>query len=297
MNSYTVGGVTVTAVKELERWRFPSNHLYPELSEQAFQDACNQWGEAADLESHELMLDITCYVLEAAGRTILVDAGNGNDKCRPVMAAHHMFDTDFLDRLAAAGIKPEAVDTVVSTHLHQDHCGWNTTLVDGSWTVTFPNAEHLFSARELSHVASFGRDAEEGTIEHDFFRTYEDTIEPVLLAGLGRTFEEESTLYDDGTTTVVAKVVGGHTPGHLIVEIESGEEHAVISGDVIHHPLQLADLALRQVGDVDVDRAVAVRTELIRSCRVRNSLLLTAHFPNPCRLADDGVGGTALTWA
>ncbi|MBO9520633.1 MAG: MBL fold metallo-hydrolase [Nocardioidaceae bacterium] len=298
MSSYPVGSVTVTAIKELERWRFPSNHLYPDLTEEAFQLACDTWGEeVTDRDSHELMLDITCYLVEAPGRTILVDAGNGNDKCRPVMTAHHMFETDFLDRLAAAGVKPDAVDLVVSTHLHQDHCGWNTQLVDGAWQVTFPNAEHLFSARELAHVASYGRGAAEGTLEHDFFRTYEDTVEPVLLAGLGRTFEDRALLYDDGVTTVAAEVVGGHTPGHLVVTIESAAGRAVISGDVIHHPLQLADLDLPQVGDVDPARAAAVRTELVRGCRERNTLLFTAHFPRPCRLAGDGSGGTTLTWA
>jgi glyoxylase-like metal-dependent hydrolase (beta-lactamase superfamily II) len=298
MRSDTIGSVTITALKELERWRFPANHLYPALTEAAFQQACDRWGDRiTDRTTRELLLDITCFVLRAPNRTILVDAGNGNDKCRPVMSAHHMFATDFLAVLAAAGVDPEEVDTVVSTHLHQDHCGWNTTLVDGSWQVTFPKAEHIFSARELAHVASYGRGAAEGTLEHDFYRTYEDTVEPVLLAGLGRTFDERAVLYDDGVTTVAAKVVGGHTPGHLVVEVDSGETHAVISGDVIHHPLQLDDLSLAQVGDVDAAAAARVRAELISSCRDRNSLLLAAHFPSACRIVADESGGNTLAWA
>lgn len=297
MRSHTIGSVTITAVKELERWRFPATHLYPTLTEEAFQRACDQWGDqVTDRRSHELMLDITCFVLQAPGRTILVDAGNGNDKCRPVMSAHHMFDTDFLATLETAGVKPEAVDTVVSTHLHQDHCGWNTVRVDGSWQVTFRNAEHLFAAPELAHVASYGREAAEGTVEHDFYRTYEDTIEPVLLAGLGRTFDDRAVLYDDGVTTVVAEVVGGHTPGHLVVRAESGTDCVVISGDVIHHPLQLADLSLAQVGDVDPAGAARVRADLIAACRDRNALLLAAHFPQACRIVDDEAGGCTLSW-
>jgi glyoxylase-like metal-dependent hydrolase (beta-lactamase superfamily II) len=292
-----IGSVTITQVKELEHWRFPARHLYPGLSDAAFDQAVAEWGlDLADPVSNELMLDINCFVVRTPDRTILVDAGNGNDKHRPVMAAHHMFATSFLDRLKAAGVEPAAVDMVVSTHLHQDHCGWNTTLVDGEWTPTFANAQHLFSKTELDHVANYGRTAPDGSIEYDFYRTFEDTIQPVLLAGLARVLDGDQVLYRDEQTMVRVEEVAGHTPGHLIVNVESGDEHAVMSGDAIHHPLQLADLDLPQVGDVDPTRAAKVRRQLIETCLARRSLLLTAHFPGPGRVTRRPDGPLGFEW-
>ena len=71
-------------------------------------------------------------------------------------------------------------------------------LVDGEWVPTFPNAVHLLSQRELRHVADFGRTSPEGTVEHDFYRTFEDTVQPVLLAGLARIVTDGHVLFDDG---------------------------------------------------------------------------------------------------
>lgn len=297
MTTYSFSDVSVTQVSELTEWHFPANVLYPTLTDEAFDAAVEKWGaRLADPVTHELMLDINCFLIRTPESTILVDAGNGNHKCRPVMTAHHMFETDFLGNLQKAGADPESIDFVVSTHLHQDHCGWNTMLVDDEWVPTFPKADYLFSKRELEHVSQYGRTAPEGTIEHDFYRTFEDTIQPVLLAGLARTLSPDHTLFDDGSTRVWVQEVSGHTPGHLVVHIESEEGSAVLSGDVIHHPLQFADLDMPQVGDVDTALAAQVRRALVERCCEQNTLLMTAHFPAPGRVVRDKDGEFDFCW-
>jgi glyoxylase-like metal-dependent hydrolase (beta-lactamase superfamily II) len=291
------GSVSITQVTELTGWRFPANGLYPDLTTEAFDRAAGQCGERfADPATGELMLDINCFAVRAPGALILIDAGNGNDKHRPVMTPHHMFHTDFPARLRAAGVDREEVSVVVATHLHQDHCGWQTMLVGGEWVPTFPNARHLYSARELRHVADFGRTAPDGSLEYDFYRTFDDTVLPVLLAGLARTFTGRETLFDDGRTRMWAEEVAGHTPGHLVVHLEHGDEHAVFSGDAIHHPLQFADLDLPQVGDVDRRRAAAVRRELVATCLKRDSLLFAAHFPGPGRVVRTAPDRLGFAW-
>jgi glyoxylase-like metal-dependent hydrolase (beta-lactamase superfamily II) len=297
MTTVQLGSVSITQVKELEEWRFPANGLFPDLTAGAFERAVADWGpRLADPETKELMLDINCFVVRTPEQVILVDAGNGNDKHRPVTVPHHMFRTDFLDRLGAVGVGRDDVGMVIATHLHQDHCGWNTMLVDGEWVPTFPRARHMFSKRELRHVADYGRTAPEGSVEYDFYRTFEDTIQPVLLAGLARTLTEGQVLFDDGQARVWVEETAGHTPGHLMVHVTSGQEHAVLSGDAIHHPLQLADLDLVQVGDVDPPRAAQVRRRLVETCHEQNALLLTAHFPAPGRVVREPSGRWGFRW-
>jgi len=296
LSAITIGSVSITPVQELAGWRFPATNLYPSITPAAFGAAARNWGtRLADPATGELMLDINCYVVRTPDSTILVDTGNGNDKHRPVMAAHHMFATDFLGRLAAVGVKPTDVDAVVSTHLHQDHCGWDTMLVDGEWVPTFSRATHWFSKAELDHVSRFGRTSPDGSLEYDFYRTFEDTIQPVLLAGLARTLTAEHVLFDDGRTRIWVEEVAGHTPGHVIVHVRGEDGYAIMSGDAIHHPLQFADLDLPQVGDVDPAAAARVRRRLVETCIEHDVMLLTAHFPAAGRIVST-VDGYGFAW-
>ena len=96
------------------------------------------------------LMSIHCFIVRAPGLTVLVDTCVGNDKPRQ-NPGWHMLQTDFLDRLAAAGCPPESVDLVLCTHLHVDHVGWNTRLDNGRWVPTFPRARYLFARTEWEH--------------------------------------------------------------------------------------------------------------------------------------------------
>src|SRR5262245_61054494 len=82
------------------------------------------------------------WIIRVDGLTVLVDPCNGNGRTRAV-PYYNDRDFPYLERLAATGETAETVDFVFCTHLHNDHCGWNTHQVDGQWVPTFPNAQYV----------------------------------------------------------------------------------------------------------------------------------------------------------
>jgi glyoxylase-like metal-dependent hydrolase (beta-lactamase superfamily II) len=90
-------------------------------------------------------------VIKTPRATILVDTCSGNDKERPHKLRYHKKNWPYLANLAAAGFGAEDIGYVLCTHLHADHVGWNTRLLDGRWVPTFPNARYLFARQEWEH--------------------------------------------------------------------------------------------------------------------------------------------------
>lgn len=276
----TVGSARVDQVTELERWPFPPADLYPAIADDVAAGVLDELGAVhVDPETGDLLLAIHVYVLRLGGRTIVVDTGNGNAKERPVLLPHDGFDTDFLARLAKAGVDPSDVDLVVSTHLHPDHCGWNTRLVDGAWRPTFPHATYLLAADDLAHLHTLADEDPAEGVESDFVRMFHDSVRPVLEESDWREVVDGEVLAEADGTKVVVRLAPGHTAGHLVVEIESLDGGAVVSGDVIHHLVQVGHPDLCQGGDADPALARATRDALLRRCAGDGLLLLPAHVP------------------
>src|SRR5262245_46644261 len=101
-----------------------------------------------DPRTGHLVMSWHTFVIRTPRATILVDTCGGNDKPRPQKERYHLKNRPYLEDLAAAGVRPDEVDFVMCTHLHVDHVGWNTRLIDGRWVPTFPNAKYLFSRIE-----------------------------------------------------------------------------------------------------------------------------------------------------
>jgi glyoxylase-like metal-dependent hydrolase (beta-lactamase superfamily II) len=125
-------------------------------------------------DNHELKLRMQAFVVETPDRLIVVDTCYGNDKQRP--GDTNMLATPFLERFGQAGYDPEKVDTVLCTHLHVDHVGWNTRLVGGKWVPTFPNARYLIARVEHENWSPADRE-----MVGDY---YTDSIQPIFDAGL-----------------------------------------------------------------------------------------------------------------
>ncbi len=276
--STMIGAARVDQVTELDAWPFPPSGLYPDIDEATAAGALDALGDHhVDATSGDLRLAIHTYVVRLGDLVVVVDTGNGNHKERPNLLPHHRFDTDFLGRLSAAGVDAAEVDLVISTHLHPDHCGWNTQLIDGTWRPTFARATHVFSRTELDALRSLAeRDDLEG-VEADLARTFEDSVRPVLDTGHWRVARDGEVLAEHEGTRVVVRAAPGHTAGHLVVEVLSDTGGAVISGDVIHHPIQALHPGLCQGGDADAGQARATRDALLRRCADEGLLLLTAH--------------------
>ena len=213
-------------------------------------------------------MTIRALVVESEGRRILVDTCLGNDKQRPV-ESWSMRSGPFLDDLAAAGFPPESIDTVLCTHLHVDHVGWNTRLVDGQWVPTFPNARYLFADVEWEHWQrdDSGMDQE----------LRADSIQPVIDAGLVDLVATDARL----TAHVSLVATPGHTPGHVSVVIESDGKRAVITGDLSHMVCQAAHPEWGSSFDVDPAGAEATRRAFFGSHADTDHLVLGTHW-EPC---------------
>jgi glyoxylase-like metal-dependent hydrolase (beta-lactamase superfamily II) len=173
----------------------------------------------------------------------------------------------WLDRLTAAGYGGDRIDTVLCTHLHFDHVGWNTHLVDGEWVPTFPNARYLFGRVEWDHWKDHD-DADVGDVNLG------DTVRPVVAAGLVDLVETDHRLCDE----VRLVPTPGHTPGHVSVVVESRGERAVITGDVAHHPVQFAEPDIGMRADDDGAQAVVTRRAFLADRAADGSIVIGTHF-------------------
>ena len=212
------------------------------------------------------------FALEADGLRILVDTGIGNGKRRTNPAWHNL-NSDYDARLTAAGFAPETVDVVILTHLHTDHVGWNTRSEGGSWVPTFPNARYLTSHTEWNCWA--GVEMEDA--RQQMFR---DSVHPVQDAGLFELVDvaDEGTGIAPGVRLLPSP---GHTPGQVTVELSSQGKRALISGDSIHHPVQMGHPNLSSCVDIAPELAARTRHRMLDSLAGTSTLLLGSHFPAP----------------
>lgn len=253
-----IPGATFDAVKSID-W------LYPEYAN----------------EKGQLLWNIHTYVLQVGDSVIIVDTGVGNGKSIPVQPLWSNWDTDFLERLTAAGFPPESVDLVLCTHLHVDHVGWNTTFVDGAWRPTFPNSVHVFVRSEYEYysglAASKARPGEseiDGVLREQARFLMEQSIKPLEEAGMVR-------LVDSGMEVApgVSYVpTPGHTPAHHSVSVRSGDEAAFITGDFIHHPVQIARPDWSSAPDYDGSASARNRQQFLESCAGSSTRVFGTHF-------------------
>jgi glyoxylase-like metal-dependent hydrolase (beta-lactamase superfamily II) len=215
-----------------------------------------------------LLLSIHCFVIESAGRRIVVDTCVGNDKPRQNPAWNRLTGP-FLQQLAEAGFAPETIDMVLCTHLHVDHVGWNTRWVDGRWVPTFANARYLFARPEWEHWSQ--RVVAEGD------DVIGDSVRPIVDAGLAQLVETDHRLTDE----VSLEPTPGHTPGHVSVRIRSAGRQAVITGDLMHHPIQCSEPDCIVNFDSDAEQARRTRRLFLACCAQDRSLVLGTHFAHP----------------
>jgi glyoxylase-like metal-dependent hydrolase (beta-lactamase superfamily II) len=278
MLSWRVGAVTITRIVELEM-PIPYSERRPFLAE-ATPDALREiawlWPDYVTPEGH-LKLSIHALLVEAPGLRLVVDTCIGNDRPRRFIGSQPLA-TDFLRDLEAAGWTREGVDAVVCTHLHVDHVGWNTMLENGKWVPTFPNARYLIGKSEYDYWRREG-DAEQQTI-------LGDSIQPVFDAGL-----VDLVAMDHRLSPEIALVpTPGHTPGHVSVSIVSEGERALITGDALHHPCQIAHPEWSPPFDSDRAASETTRRALLGDAADQPVLVIGTHFAAPTagRVVSDG---------
>lgn len=260
-------------ILEFERPLLKPQQLYPACTSESLERH-RGWLEPWLLEPSTglLRLAFHSFLIRSKKLNILVDTCSGNDRHRPGKPRYHQQHWPYLENLARSGVAPEAIDFVLCTHLHVDHVGWNTRLVDGRWLPTFPNAKYLFAKPEWDYWKSHYRT--------EAFRDdpyYQDSILPVIEAGqaefvdMGYAFNEEVWL--DPTP--------GHTPGHVCVHIRSGGAEAVMSGDLMHHPVQCDEPDWNSCFCVSPEHSRRTRREFLARYEGTPAVILPAHFPTP----------------
>ena len=225
-----------------------------------------------------MLLSIHALLIESEGLRIVVDTCLGNDKERKV-DGWGMRDGPFLADIDAAGFQREAVDAVMCTHLHVDHVGWNTMQVNGRWVPTFSNAEYLFAKQEWDYWNEHEQE--------EFGPVIEDSVRPIVDAGLARLVDMDHRL----TSEVWFEPTPGHTPGHVSVRISSRGEDAVITGDMTHHPAQLAHPEWAAKVDFDQAQSTATRQQFYARYADQPVLVIGTHFATPTagRIVRDGA--------
>lgn len=219
----------------------------------------------------KMLISFQAFALRSQGRNIMVDTCIGADRQREFEVFCNLQST-FLEDLTAAGFAPASMDTVLCTHLHFDHVGWNTHLVDGKWVPTFPQARYLFGRSEWEHWQHLKRTGGYHHMGH-----LEDSIEPIFAAGLVDLIEPEHRVTDE----VSLFPTPGHTPGHVSVHIRSQGQEAILTGDMLHHPIQLA--LPDEPGNFDMDKPQGVKTRraFFERYADRDVRIIGSHFCDP----------------
>jgi glyoxylase-like metal-dependent hydrolase (beta-lactamase superfamily II) len=275
--------VTVTRVLE---WAGPIKTVAEILPDTAAEEwQANRSLLAPDFwdpETGAYLCHIQTWVIRTAGRTILVDTGVGNDRDRPQVPAFAHLHTDFLDRLAAAGVEPEDVDTVINTHIHYDHVGWNTHWVDGTFVPTFPNATYLVPRADYDYFhpdnAANMRPAETEDEQRRFDGirlVFADSIAPVEQSGQLQLWQHYRDLPG---LPISLQPAPGHTPGSSLVRLRAGTG-ALFVGDLLHSPMQILHPDHRCSFDLDAAEARATRRRILGRAATDGSLILPAHLP------------------
>jgi glyoxylase-like metal-dependent hydrolase (beta-lactamase superfamily II) len=269
MLSWQVGAVKVTRVVEMEL-PVPYNPDSPFLAlatPAALRKSPWLYPNFVN-EQDEMLLSIHALLVEAPGLRLVVDTCIGNDKPRGITAGQPLA-TAFLQALDEAGWSRESVDAVVCTHLHVDHVGWNTMLVDGKWVPTFPNARYLLGKTEFAHWSAEGDEEQQVILS--------DSVQPVLDAGLAEFVDMDYRISPELRLTPTT----GHTPGHVSVMIESEGQSAVITGDMTHHPCQLAHPDWSPPFDSDGKAAAVTRARMFAEWADQPILVIGTHYAAP----------------
>jgi glyoxylase-like metal-dependent hydrolase (beta-lactamase superfamily II) len=295
MDILRFGDVEVSRVPEVENGPFTTSTEFIPDSDQATWESNQNWlaPNYWDPETNQAQACLQTFVLRSAGRTILVDTGAGNGKDRPHFPVFGHLDTDFLDRLAQAGVRPEDVDVVICTHLHVDHVGWNTLLRDGEWVPTFPNAKYLFNRADFEFWNPINGHTQRGALLNQ--NVFEDSIAPVHRTG-------QAILWDDTYTVdenLSLQVAPGHTPGLGVLNLRSGSDRAVFVGDLLHSPVQIIRPDWNSCFCEEPEQARASRRKVLSLAAAENALVVPAHFggAHAVEVVPDGKDFAIKNWA
>ena len=283
MQSWKIGAVTIRKLVEFEGTYSTGKpgSMIPAATPAAVQQIPWLLPHFATPDG-QVKISIHALLLETPSLRLVVDTCIGNDKQRrnPLF---NQLKTSFLADLAKAGWSRDSVQGVLCTHLHVDHVGWNTMLDEsGRWVPTFPKARYYIGRTEYQHWLTEPAEA----VARENAALMADSVKPILDAGLASMVETDAVLAPE----VRLIPTPGHTPGHVSVVIDSQGERAVITGDLMHHPCQIARPHWSSDFDSDKDLSRRTREAFVAEFADTPTLVIGTHFAAPTagRLVRDG---------
>lgn len=268
--SWQVGEVEIIQIVEMEE-----NELFAEFIPEAKPEAIKQipWlaPNFAD-ENGKIKALVQSFLIRSGENNIVIDTCNGNAKDRPNVPKWSNLNTNYLEKFKEAGVDLNKINYVACTHMHFDHVGWNTMFGDERWVPTFPHAKYLFSQAEYDYWI---KKPEKEMI--DDFNGIDDSVTPIVEAGLAK-FIPDKFRVDENVGFIPTP---GHTPHHMSVVIESGGKKAIITGDVMHHPCQIAHPEWTTLADTYPDITIETRMKFFEEYKDTDTLIIGSHFANP----------------
>jgi glyoxylase-like metal-dependent hydrolase (beta-lactamase superfamily II) len=285
--TYKIGEATVTRLSETTLDFATPAMLYPDwkpelLKEQGNRLFPNSWDDSGT----RLLQSIHTWVVRTPRHTVLIDTATGNEKPRPFAPPLNKLHEPYLERMNVIGVTPDQVDFVLMTHLHADHVGWNTRLVNGRWLPTFPRARYFMSKREHEFFAS------PANRQNSRYCVYEDSILPVIAAGQAEFVEAAGKPVVEGFRFLSTP---GHSLDHMSIAFQSQGEEAIFGGDVLHHPLQVHFPQLNSIYCEFADQAHNSRRWMLDYAAERQAVYFSSHFPENSAGRISGTGD-AFAW-
>jgi len=280
MQEIRIGDVTITSLVERDGpWRAPGA-FFLGYDPAVHRPALEALGPVHyDAPGDRLMITYQTFLVRTPRHTILVDTCTGEDKGFPPPLDFPK--QPWLDAFKRTGLRFEDIDYVFCTHLHFDHCGWNTVLRDGRWVPTFPKAKYVFHKREYEAAAAAAArgDGPPGNV-------WAMNCEPVVAAGQALLVDDDFAL-DDLVTLLPTP---GHSVCHCCIDIRSGGQRAVVTGDLVHHALQCEAPDLSTIFCSDPAQAARSRRGFLHSVADTDTLILPVHIPAPTVGRIEGKG-------
>lgn len=262
-----LGNIVIQRIVEHDIPVYLPSDMFDDATPEAVEPY-REWLEPKALcpQSGRLIMPVQSYLVRTRHHCILIDTCCGRRKTYAEPPEwHQRSNENWLRSLEATGVHVEDVDYVFCTHLHSDHCGWNTRLIDGRWIPTFPNASYVFTRSEYLATEAEGSEI------------FIDNVLPIMEAKQAVLVDLDYALDDE----VWLEPTVGHTAGHVAIHLKSGQRRAAMCGDLIHSPLQLAEPGWSCNSDYDLAASAKTRNAFLEAHCGSDTLVLTAHFPSP----------------
>jgi glyoxylase-like metal-dependent hydrolase (beta-lactamase superfamily II) len=269
----TLKDMTLYPVVEQQGPFFDPMEFFPTLTKEVLEED-RSWLEPTFIEpaSGRLVLCVQSFVIKTPRHNILIDSCVGNHKPRPARPFWNMMNSDRFEKgLAAAGLTVNDIDYVMCTHLHVDHVGWNTRLENGRWVPTFPKAKYVMADRELAYWTQKEKD------DRSAVPWITDSVLPIVEANRAQVVKSDFVLNE----SIQFLPTPGHTIDHYSVLVGRPGQDALITGDMIHSPIQGKYPELGMRADYDSRMAGQTRRKGFDRFCDSSTLMCVVHFPSP----------------